>query len=92
MVQGVSDAQTLLIPKHDPVEVNKYLMSGLAKSEIDSWFEGAPPDERLLELFRGKLGSLSSVMLDVEKFLKVPGSSPGQVKISDDSRFRSQAM
>ena len=65
-----------LIPKHDPVEVNKYLMSGLSKSEIDSFFEGPAPDERLLEFFRSKNYSLKLTMADTDKYLKANGPLP----------------
>jgi hypothetical protein len=61
-----------LVPKHDPIEVNKYLMSGLVKSEIDSWFEGPPPDERLLEFFRGRMAPLTSTMATVESYIQRP--------------------
>lgn len=28
------------VPRHDILEVNNYLISGLASSEIDAWFDG----------------------------------------------------
>jgi len=65
---------TNLIPKHDPVEVNKYLISGLSKSEVDSFFEGPAPDERLLDFFRRKNHSLTVTMADVETYLKTNGA------------------
>jgi hypothetical protein len=64
-----SENASNLVPKHDPVEVNKYLMSGLTKSEIDSFFEGPPPDDRLLEFFRGRTGPLSSTIADAWKYI-----------------------
>jgi hypothetical protein len=65
-----SEITTNLVPKYDPVEVNKYLMSGLAKSETDSWFEGPPPDERLLDFFRGRIPPLRSTLADTNEYIK----------------------
>jgi hypothetical protein len=70
VIQSATDSHRIMIPKYDPIEVNKYLMSGLLKSEIDSWFEGAAPDERLIELFRGKMSPLSAVVSHATTFLR----------------------
>jgi len=64
-----SEANPSLVPKHDPLEVNRYLMSGLVKSEVDSWFEGPPPDERMLDFFRGRVTPLQSTVSDAEAFI-----------------------
>jgi len=40
----VADPQSPNQPRHDILEVNEYLTTGLVKSEIDAWFCGGVPD------------------------------------------------
>ncbi|KAI0307739.1 anaphase-promoting complex, cyclosome, subunit 4-domain-containing protein [Multifurca ochricompacta] len=40
----VADSQSSNQPRHDILEVNDYLTTGLVKSEIDAWFCGGVPD------------------------------------------------
>jgi hypothetical protein len=39
----VADPQSPNQPRHDVLEVNEYLTTGLVKSEIDAWFRGGVP-------------------------------------------------
>jgi hypothetical protein len=40
----VADPQSPNQPRHDVLEVNEYLTTGLVKSEIDAWFRGGVPN------------------------------------------------
>ncbi|KAH9985379.1 anaphase-promoting complex, cyclosome, subunit 4-domain-containing protein [Russula compacta] len=40
----VADPQSSNQPRHDVLEVNEYLTTGLVKSEIDAWFHGGIPN------------------------------------------------
>ncbi|KAH8827987.1 anaphase-promoting complex, cyclosome, subunit 4-domain-containing protein [Flagelloscypha sp. PMI_526] len=65
---------------HDILEVNNYLISGLAESDIDKWFTGPPPsaDNTLLNLERPqKLKTVleqARVALSVQGFTQWPPS------------------
>ncbi|KAF5314057.1 hypothetical protein D9611_006831 [Ephemerocybe angulata] len=54
------------VPRHDILEVNHYLMSGLGSSTIDKWFEGEKLDptdlEPMPEAHGVELGSLASTL------------------------------
>ncbi|EJD03914.1 uncharacterized protein FOMMEDRAFT_167218 [Fomitiporia mediterranea MF3/22] len=60
-------------PRHDILEVNEYLMSGLEKSEIDEWFTGPVPQFSMSSIeSTPQMGDLRSVIERARAFLADP--------------------
>jgi anaphase-promoting complex subunit 4 len=63
-------------PRHDILEVNNYLMSGLVVSSIDRWFMGPVPQFSLRDL--GEPGDSQAVSAVIEEARSV-ANDPAQM-------------
>lgn len=76
-VNPSSDTHTQASPRHDILEVNSYLMSGLVVSSIDKWFMGPIPLFSLDEL--GTAGTTQQSLSTVMERAKLVVNGPEQV-------------
>lgn len=63
-------------PRHDILEVNNYLISGLSPSSIDRWFAGSPPQFSPQDL--GVPGVIDAITAILER-ARTWASDPAQI-------------
>lgn len=69
-----TDVHTLPPPRHDPLEVNDYLMTGLTVSSIDRWFMGPVPNLSAEELGIPTAGNLDAAIETARRALSDPNT------------------
>ncbi len=68
----MADATSHPSPKHDILEVNEYLMSGLVVSSIDKWFMGLVPKFSPADLGVPAAEELTSSIRVAQQILRSP--------------------
>ncbi|CAL1695872.1 unnamed protein product [Somion occarium] len=86
---STTDVHALPPPRHDPLEVNDYLMSGLVVSSIDRWFMGPVPHFSEDDLRIPNTRDLETSIQVARETLENPRSFswPPNVKMQDLSRL-----
>ncbi|KAG5722502.1 ATP-dependent RNA helicase DRS1 [Termitomyces sp. T112] len=81
-------------PRHDILEVNNYLVSGLATSTIDRWFTGPAPQFSLIDISRESDKSIVDVIDQARTVARGNHASSGFQSVfpQDDAKFTNRNL
>ncbi|THH16998.1 hypothetical protein EW146_g3736 [Bondarzewia mesenterica] len=86
---ATSDAHSLLQPRHDILEVDSYLMSGLVNSQIDKWFKRGVPHFSPQDLGAPEENQhLTAVMERARRALRDPTQTALQHRVVQKDHYR----